>query len=127
MERSVSTAWMRNGDHNPQVTAANPPTSGPASAPTCCTPNICVTCLPRCCTAPVSAMTVMRLCIHICVPTPAMNRYTSNSLNEPEYAALAMRSEDTATISGPASRIQRRPIRSMSMPVGSEATSVPRR
>ena len=47
---------------------------GPERFPICCTPNMLVTCLPRSLDAPVSAMTVMRLSIHICSPQPAMNR-----------------------------------------------------
>ena len=67
-------ACITNGVHSPSSTAANPPTTGPERLPICCTPNICVTCLPRWFDAPVSAMTVMRLIIHICSPHPARKR-----------------------------------------------------
>ena len=68
------TACITNGTHSPQTTAAKPPKTGPVRFPTCCTPNMLVTCLPRCEDVPVSAMTVMRLIIHICSPHPATKR-----------------------------------------------------
>ena len=71
-------------------------------------------------------MTVMRLSIHICSPMPPMNRYTKNSAIDPSFAATqAIRNDEIATITGPASSSGRRPMRSIRYPVGSGATTVP--
>ena len=84
---STITPCRRKGAHSPTVTAARPPSTGPASAPNCCTPNMLVIWRPRWARGAVSAMTVMRLSIHICSPMPPMNRYTKNSTIDPSFAA----------------------------------------
>ena len=79
---NATTACSTKGTQRPHRDAVTPPMSGPVRLPICCTPNMLVICLPRLRCAPVSAITVMRLSIHICSPQPPKNRQEVEALKE---------------------------------------------